>query len=95
MTMHCVKPCLQCSSFLVNTEIPIVPQSLCLPGLILFDVWLFLRLKFGLKVHCFTSIEKVQQNMTAGTQLYEKRSSSGTSTSSRTNGAIGQWCEGD
>lgn len=90
MMMHCVKPCLQCSSFLVNTKIPFVPQPLCLPGIILFDFWLFLRHKFGLKVHCFASVKKVQQNMTSGTQLYEKGASSGTSTSSRTDGAVGQ-----
>jgi len=56
----------------------------------LFDFWLFLRLKFGLKVHCFASVEKVQQNMTAGAQPHEKRASSDTSINSRTDGAVGQ-----
>jgi hypothetical protein len=67
--------------------------SICPPvitGLLLFDFWLFLRLKFGLKVHYFAFVEKVQQNMIAGTQPFEKRTSSGTSTSSRTDGAVGQ-----
>jgi hypothetical protein len=31
-----------------------------------YDFWLFLRLKMGLRGHCFASVEEIQQYMTAG-----------------------------
>jgi hypothetical protein len=36
------------------------------------DFWLFLRLKMGLRDHCFASMEEINQKMTAGLRAIPK-----------------------
>lgn len=73
--------------FLVNIQIPIVSNHCVYQVSCSLNFGSSWDSSLGVKVHCFMSVEEFQQNMMAETQACEKRTSSGTSTNSRTDGA--------
>jgi hypothetical protein len=63
--------------FLVKNKIPSIPQPPYCPDLTACDFHFFLRVKIGLKVHCFVSIEEIQQHVIAGLTVIPKDSFQG------------------
>jgi hypothetical protein len=73
--------------FLVRIQIPTIIQPPYTPHPTGCDFWVFLRLKIVLRGHCFVSVQEIQQNMRAVSQLYKKRTSRGASSNGKSAGA--------